>query len=53
MVKIILWCTIIFPVIGYVYGVCIKNDDIFLFFLGMLIMLVILMMISWFLEDIK
>lgn len=53
MIKISLWCAIIFPIIGYIYGFVTQKYDVFLFFLGMLIMLVILMMISWFLEDKK
>lgn len=53
MIKNSLWCAIIFPIIGYIYGFITQKYDVFLFFLGMLIMLVILMMISWFLEDKK
>lgn len=40
-------------ILGYIYGFITQKYDVFLLFLGMLIMLVILMMITWFLEDSK
>lgn len=53
MKKFQVWCPVIFPIIGYFYGFFTKNNDIFMFFLGMLIMLAILMVMAWFVDDRK
>ena len=53
MRKFCIWSTIRFPIIGFVYGFFTKNNDVFLFFSGMLIMLAILMVMAWFMEDKK
>lgn len=53
MIKICLWCTIILPVIGYVYGICTKNDAIFLFCFGAMTTIMILRVLSLFVRGRK
>ena len=53
MTKISLWCVIVLPIIGHIYGFFIGDNDLFLFSQGMLHMLLILMVMAWFVEDRK
>ena len=53
MTKISLWCVIVLPIIGHIYGFFTGDNDLFLFSSGMLHMLLILMVIAWFVEDRK
>ena len=53
MIRFYIWCAIIFPIIGNIYGSFAENNDVLLFFSGMLHMLLILMVMAWFVEDRK
>lgn len=51
MIKFYIWCVIVLPIIGQIYGFFTGDNDIFLFSSGMLHMLLILMVMAWFVED--
>ena len=53
MIKFYIWCVIVLPIIGHIYGFFTEDNDLFLFSSGMLHMLLILMVIAWFVEDRK
>lgn len=53
MIRFYIWCAIIFPIIGHIYGFFTGDKDLFLFSSGMLHMLLILMVMAWFVEDRK
>ena len=53
MIRFYIWCVIILPIIGHIYGFFTEDNDLFLFSSGMLHMLLILMVIAWFVEDRK
>ena len=52
-IDLSLWFVIVLPIIGHIYGFFTGDNDIFLFSSGMLHMLFILMVMAWFVEDIK
>ena len=43
----IIWLVVVFPVIGFIYNYLINNREGFLFFLGMLSMLMIFLVLSF------
>ena len=51
MIKISLWCVYIFPIIGYLYGFYMGKNNIFIFCLGMMITMIILTVLSLFVEN--
>ena len=53
MIRFYIWCAIMFPIIGYVYSFFTGNNDVFIFFSGMVNMLFILLVMEWSVEDRK
>lgn len=50
MISFYIWCVIVLPIIGHIYGFFIGDNDLFYFSSGMLHMLIILMVMAWFVE---
>lgn len=51
MKKFLVQCAIIFPMVGFAVSVSFENEAATTFFLGMLVMLEILLVLSLFIKD--